>query len=88
MKFSKLLTPKGRRAIGKLSLDLLKTTGKVAVAGTVGLAGALASAATSTNSSPKETNVWTPWYEVEDGFHTFGPDGPGWYQGGCKLDDD
>lgn len=47
MKLSDLWTPKGRRATGKLSLNLLKITGKVAVAGTAGLVGALASAAAS-----------------------------------------
>lgn len=51
MKLSDLLTPKGRRATGKLSLDLLKITGKVAVAGTASLAGALASAASATSIS-------------------------------------
>lgn len=52
MKLSELVTtPKGRRATGKLTLDLLKITGKVAVAGTAGLVGALASAAASTSNS-------------------------------------
>lgn len=54
MKLSDLLTPKGRRASGKLTLDLLKITGKVAMAGTAGLAGALASAAANNSSIEEE----------------------------------
>ncbi|QEA39630.1 hypothetical protein FGL86_11475 [Pistricoccus aurantiacus] len=71
MKLSDLNTPKGRRAAGKLSLDLIKITGKVAVAGTVGLVGMLTGAVASTSFTDKtEEQPYT--YDV-------GPDGPGEY---------
>lgn len=57
MKPSDLWTPKGRRAVGKLSLDLLKITGKVAVAGTTSLVGALASAAATIDFSDTDNKT-------------------------------
>lgn len=80
MKPADLWTPKGRRAVGKLSLDLLKITGKVAVAGTTSLVGALASAAISpTTDNEQEAKPFT---ELRDG-----PEGIGYYQGGIKVED-
>lgn len=92
MKPSDLWTPKGRRAVGKLSLDLLKITGKVAVAGTTSLVGALASAAISTKldsnqfATGEKDHTWSCPLDVEDGYHTYGPAGPGYYLGGIKID--
>lgn len=81
MTLSDLWTPKVRRATGELSLALLKITGKVAVAGTASLAGALAGAAVSstTDSSEQEDKPFT---ELKDG-----PEGHGYYQGGMKVED-
>lgn len=91
MKLSDLLTPKGRRATGQLSLDLLKITGKVAVAGTASLVGALASAAASSSSTRDQRDE--DWFAdsnlevIEDGFHAAGPEGSGYYANGFKIGD-
>jgi hypothetical protein len=71
MNLSDLCTPKGRRATGKLSLDLLKITGKVAMAGTIGLAGALASATKHAPSleSEKDSRMFS-YGQSSDGFGT------------------
>ncbi|MBZ9559077.1 MULTISPECIES: hypothetical protein [unclassified Modicisalibacter] len=84
MKFTDLFTPKGRRAVGTLSLDLLKITGKVAVAGSAGLAGALA----STAASAKPVNVDDAdevCASLKDGYRD-GYEGYGYYSGGFKAD--
>lgn len=85
MKPSDLWTPKGRRAVGKLSLDLLKITGKVAVAGTTSLVGALASAAAKGDCDAEEINQFHDSWIIDDGFHAAGPEGPGYYENGFKM---
>lgn len=91
MKPSDLWTPKGRRAVGKLSLDLLKITGKVAVAGTASLAGGLASAAVATTPSEPESHDEDHFAELysklKDG-ERHGIEGYGYYSGGFRVDDD
>lgn len=71
MKLSELVTTtKGRRATGKLSLDLLKITGKVAVASTAGLVGAIGSAVAHYDPAPwnadksdwRHNNLTGDWY--------------------------
>nr|WP_298411694.1 hypothetical protein [uncultured Halomonas sp.] len=85
MKLSDLCTPKGRRATGKLSLDLLKITGKVAVAGTATLVGALAVAVAKRESDAKEIDQFHDSWVIDDGFHAAGPEGPGYYENGFKM---
>ncbi|WP_110633533.1 hypothetical protein [Salinicola salarius] len=90
MKLTELVTTaKGRKATAKLAWDLGKITGKVAVAGTAGLAATfIGKAAVDNVSGHDKDHVWSGPLDVEDGFHTFGPDGPGYYQGGYNLDNE
>ena len=87
MKFTDLCTPKGRRAAVKLSFDLLMITSKVAVAGTAGLASALASTAASASSVRDDHEEVDSCADLKDGYRN-GYEGYGYYMGGFRADED
>ncbi|NRB54912.1 MAG: hypothetical protein HRU39_02875 [Salinicola sp.] len=89
MKLTELVTTaRGRKATAKLAWDLGKITGKVAVAGTAGFLGAMATGYSSHRDEPEEDWFADTNFEViEDGHHPAGPEGAGYYVNGFRVGD-